>query len=115
LLSADPLGAARFVQTELGELADAGDAAARVRATLRVYLDENASPARTSRRLSVNKNTVVYRVNKAEEMLGHPVAARRSELDAALRLAEVLDGLQTLAARPRGASGRDAWHGDGAS
>jgi len=102
LLSADPVAAARFVEAELGELAENSDAAARLRATLRVYLDENASPARTSRRLSVNKNTVVYRVKQAEEILGHPVASRRSELDAALRLADVLEGLRAFAARDAG-------------
>jgi hypothetical protein len=99
LLSSDPLAAVRFVEAELGELAEPSDLATRLRATLRVYLDENASPARTSRRLGVNKNTVVYRVNQAEEMLGHPLAARRSELDAALRLAEALGGLRTAVAR----------------
>ena len=77
LLSTDPRAAASFVEAELGELAGPSDSAVRLRATLRIYLEENSSPARTSRRLSVNKNTVVYRVNKAEEMLGHPVAARR--------------------------------------
>jgi DNA-binding PucR family transcriptional regulator len=99
LLSSDPVAAVRFVEAELGELAEPSDSAARLRATLRIYLDENASPARTSRRLGVNKNTVVYRVNKAEEMLGHPLAERRSELDAALRLAEALEGLRTAVAR----------------
>jgi hypothetical protein len=99
LLSSDPLAAVRFVEAELGELAGPSDSAGRLRATLHIYLDEGGSPARTSRRLGVNKNTVVYRVNKAEEILGHPLAARRSELDAALRLAEALDGLRTAVAR----------------
>lgn len=97
LLSADADAAARFVESELGELIDPTDSMARLRATLRVYLDENASPARTSRRLSINKNTVVYRVAKAEEILGHGILERRSELDAALRLCEVIDGLRELA------------------
>jgi PucR-like helix-turn-helix protein/diguanylate cyclase with GGDEF domain len=99
LLSADPLAAARFVESELGELAAPDDHMARLRATLRVYLEENASPARTAGRLSVNKNTVVYRVAKVEEILGHGPAEHRSELDAALRLADVLDGLREAAAR----------------
>jgi DNA-binding PucR family transcriptional regulator len=85
------------VESELGELAAPDDYMARLRATLRVYLDENASPARTAGRLSVNKNTVVYRVAKVEEILGHGLAERRSELDAALRLADVLDGLRESA------------------
>jgi DNA-binding PucR family transcriptional regulator len=72
---------------------------ARLRATLRIYFEENASPARTSRRLSINKNTVVYRVRKAEEILGYGVAERRSELDAALRLCDVLHGLRDVLTR----------------
>jgi hypothetical protein len=98
LLCADPLAATRFVESELRELAAPDDSMARLRATLRVYFEENASPARTSRRLSVNKNTVVYRVAKAQEILGHGLIERRGELDAALRLCDVLDGLRDMAA-----------------
>jgi DNA-binding PucR family transcriptional regulator len=94
LLSADSLAAARFVEGELGELACANDSTARLRATLEVYLDENMSPVRTSRRLHINKNTVVYRVNKAEEILDHGIHERRQELEAALRLFGVLEGLR---------------------
>jgi DNA-binding PucR family transcriptional regulator len=99
LLTADPLAATRFVESELGELAGPDDSMARLRATLRIYFEENASPARTSRRLSINKNTVVYRVRKAEEILGYGVAERRSELDAALRLCDVLHGLRDVLTR----------------
>jgi len=97
LLCADPVAAIRFVESELGELAAPDDTMARLRATLRVYFEENASPARASRRLSVNKNTVVYRVHQAEEILGHGLLERRGELDAALRLCDVVDGLRDLA------------------
>lgn len=94
LLSADALAATRFVESELGELAGDDDSMARLRATLQVYLEENVSPVRASRRLHVNKNTVVYRVTKAEEILGHGLLERRQELEAALRLCAVLDGLR---------------------
>jgi DNA-binding PucR family transcriptional regulator len=100
LLSADPRAATRFVESELGELAGPDDAMARLRATLQVYLDENVSPLRTSRRLNINKNTVVYRVTKAEEILGHGLLERRQELEAALRLYAVLDGLRDSLAPP---------------
>jgi DNA-binding PucR family transcriptional regulator len=99
LLSADPLSAARFVETELGVLAAPTDAIARLRETLRVYFDENGSPSRTARRLNVNKNTVVYRVAKAEELLGHDLVDRRPELEAALRLADVADALREASAQ----------------
>jgi hypothetical protein len=97
LMSADPMSASRFVDTELGDLATSAGSMARLRETLRVYFDENASPSRTARRLGINKNTVVYRVAKAEELLGHDLFDRRAELDAALRLAEVHGPLQDLA------------------
>jgi hypothetical protein len=99
LLSADPLAAMRFVESELGELAAADDSMARLRATLQVYFEENVSPVRTSRRLNINKNTVVYRVTKAEEILGHGLLERRQELESALRLFVVLDGLRDSFAR----------------
>lgn len=99
LLSSDPQAATRFVEAELGPLAGPDDSMALLRATLRVYFEENASPVRTSRRLSINKNTVVYRVDKAERILGHGVLERRQEVEAALCLAEVLDGLRAVMVR----------------
>jgi DNA-binding PucR family transcriptional regulator len=34
----------------------------------------------------VHERTVIYRLRTIEERLGHPILARRTELDAALRL-----------------------------
>lgn len=93
LLTVDPAQAARFARAQLGELAEDSDVSARLRATLRVYLEENMSPARTARRLGIHQNTVVNRVRRAEEILGHPVDHGRLELEVALRLAEGLPGL----------------------
>lgn len=94
LTTAEPDEAARFVEHELGELAQPSDAMARLRATLRAYYEENASPVRTARRLGVHQNTIVYRVNRAEEILGRPMADRRLELEVALRLADSLEDLR---------------------
>lgn len=93
LLTVDPAQAGQFARAQLGELAEDSDTGARLRATLRVYLEENMSPARTARRLGIHQNTVVYRVKRAEETLGHPVDEGRLELEVALRLAEGLPGL----------------------
>jgi hypothetical protein len=93
LLTASPVAARRFVVAELGALAEADEQMTRLRATLRVYFDENLSPVRTSRRLGVNKNTIVYRVAKVEEILGHDVVVRRRELEAAVLLSEVHDAM----------------------
>jgi hypothetical protein len=97
LLTAEPDRAVRFVETELGGLAAEDDASLRLRGTLRVYLEEGLSPARTGRRLSIHLNTVVYRVKQAEVVLGRPVDARRLELEAALRLADRLPALRAAA------------------
>lgn len=91
LLTANPVAAQRFVHAELGALAAADEQMARLRATLEVYFDENLSPVRTSRRLGVNKNTIVYRIGKVEEILGHGVLERRRELEAALQLSKIYD------------------------
>jgi len=89
LLTANGVAADRFARAELGPLAARDDAMARLRTTLRVYYEESLSPLRTARRLGVNKNTVVYRVARAEELLAHDVRTRRRELEAALLLADV--------------------------
>jgi len=82
--------ALRFVERELGPLAADDDAARRMSATLRVFLDEGSSYVRAARRLGVHENTVAYRVHRAEELLGHPTTERQLELRVALRLARLL-------------------------
>ena len=101
LLTADPVEAVRFVESELGELLADSDAAARLRATVRMYLEENLSPARAARRLGVHQNTVVYRVKQTEELLGHTVEQRRLQIEVALRLSDMIDGLRIAAQRGR--------------
>lgn len=93
LISADPAQAVAFVAAELGELAADTDPIMRLRATIKVYLDEKLSPSRTARRLGIHQNTVIYRVKRAEELVGRPIEDRRLELEIALRLFEGLDGL----------------------
>ena len=87
LASADLEHAQEFVATELGPLASDDDDAVRLAATLRVYLEEGASPRRTARRLGVHENTIANRIRSAEELLGRPIKPRISELLVALRLA----------------------------
>jgi DNA-binding PucR family transcriptional regulator len=99
LLTADAVEAVRFAEAELGELLAESDAATRLRATVRVYLEENLSPARAARRLGIHQNTVVYRVKQTEELLGHAIEQRRLQLEVALRLSEMIDGLRSAADR----------------
>jgi hypothetical protein len=82
--------ARRFVARELGPLAAEDDAILRLRATLRVFLEEGSSFVRAARRLGVHENTVTYRVHRAEDLLGHRAAERQLELRVALRLARLV-------------------------
>jgi DNA-binding PucR family transcriptional regulator len=95
LLTAAPRLAVDFAESELGALAHVSEPTERLRDTLRVYLEENLSAMRTARRLHVHQNTVVYRVKRAEEILGRGIEQRRLELEVALRLADGLEALRT--------------------
>jgi len=79
-----------FVDAQLGELAGEEDLTRRLAATLRVYLEENASPTRTAQRLGIHANTVANRVRQAEKLLGRPLADQRLELHVALTLAPIV-------------------------
>jgi PucR C-terminal helix-turn-helix domain/GGDEF-like domain len=86
LASSDSELARRFVASELGPLSGGGDEIVRLAATLRVYLEENASPRRTGRRLGIHENTVKNRVRAAGDLLGHAAEERVAETLVALRL-----------------------------
>ena len=90
LLTQDVEEARRFVERELGPLAADSDSARRLVVTLRIFFEEGASFVRAARRLGVHENTIAYRVQRAEELLGYPVAERRLELRVALRLVSLV-------------------------
>jgi len=73
-----------WVVETLGALADDDDHNARLRDTLRVFLQENGSYKTTAERLMLHKNTVQYRVRKAEESLGRSVGEDRLNVELAL-------------------------------
>ena len=68
----------------LGALADDDGQHAMLRDTLRVFLQENGSFVATAERLTLHKNTVRYRIGKAEESLGRPVGEDRLQIELAL-------------------------------
>src|ERR1700750_2419070 len=70
-----------WVAETLGPLADDDDHNARLRDTVRVFLQENGSYKATAERLVLHKNTVQYRVRKAEESLQHPVVQDRLRIE----------------------------------
>jgi hypothetical protein len=79
-----------WVVETLGPLADDDDHNARLRDTVRVFLQENGSYKATAERLVLHKNTVQYRVRKAEESLQHPVVQDRLRIELALLAAQWL-------------------------
>jgi transposase-like protein len=92
LLLADRERAVRFARAELGELAAAEPATVELRRTLAMYLEEGGSPSSAAQRLDVSRNTVTYRVRRAEELLGRPLGERRQHLQAALAILAAEDG-----------------------
>jgi DNA-binding PucR family transcriptional regulator len=86
LLASDAEAMRAFVRAELGDLAGLDAATGRIRETVLAYLSEGSS-ARAAEQLTVHKNTVLYRLQQAVELLGRPLDERRFELEAALRLA----------------------------
>ncbi|GAQ65507.1 purine catabolism regulatory protein [Streptomyces scabiei] len=93
LLTSDPERAQDFVRDELGALGRPREAL--LRETVRVYLECNCSPATAAARLDVVKNTVVYRIRRAEEMLGRSVKEQQGILWAALHLVDVVDPVES--------------------
>lgn len=100
MLSADLPAARAFVARELGGLVDGAESVATVRRTLKRYLDLDRSLAGTAADLLVARNTVAYRVQRAEQLRGRPATVRRLHLHAALTLAEELGGVVLAAATP---------------
>lgn len=86
-LMAGDLDAARmWVADTLGEMASEGPHARRLRETLRVFLATGSSYTAAAAQLTMHKNSVQYRVQKAQEMLGRPVVDNRLDLELALAL-----------------------------
>ena len=73
-----------WVTETLGPLADDDEHNARLRETLRVFLQENGSYKTAAERLILHKNTVQYRVRKAEDSLRHPITPDRLHVELAL-------------------------------
>jgi len=78
--------ARQFVRRELGDLAAPDEPTAVLRATLKCYLDNERSLSAAAEALHVARNTVAYRVQRAETLRGREVGERRMQLQAALAL-----------------------------
>lgn len=77
--------ATAFVERELGDLASDTPGNRRLSETLEVSfaMDSHKSSAVV---LSIHEHTVRNRLRRAEELIGHPIAERRTEVQVALRL-----------------------------
>ncbi|GAB3837099.1 PucR family transcriptional regulator [Dactylosporangium cerinum] len=100
LLAQDIDRAQTFVARELGDAAARTQTAGELRDTVAAYLAHDRSLMRAATELHVARNTVAYRVKKFEELTGRSVAERRLELEAALRLANVLGDRVTTGEDP---------------
>ena len=74
-----------WVLCTLGRLATDDEHHARLRETLLVFLDTGGSYKATAERLVLHKNSVQYRIHKAEESLGRPVGDSRHDVELALQ------------------------------
>ena len=86
--SADLLRA--WVLSTLAALATDDEHQARLRDTMLVFLDTGGSYKTTAERLMLHKNTVQYRIRKAEEILGRPVGNDRHDIELALQASQWL-------------------------
>jgi DNA-binding PucR family transcriptional regulator len=85
LLAADQEAMRRFAGRALGGLSGRDATTGRLRETLLAYYRAGSS-SRAAQELTVHKNTVLYRLQQTEQLLGHPVDEQRFEVEAALRL-----------------------------
>ena len=88
-----------WVLSTLAGLATDDEHHARLRDTLLVFLQTGGSYKATAERLLLHKNTVQYRIRKAEESLGRPVGENRHNVELALQASHWL-GSSVLSAGP---------------
>jgi PucR C-terminal helix-turn-helix domain/GGDEF-like domain len=84
LLCADLSTTRAWVHTTLGALAIDDEPRARLRETARVFLSTGGSFTATAEQLMLHKNTVHYRIRRAEEIRGRPLQESRLDVELAL-------------------------------
>lgn len=89
VLSQDEERARWFVEHELRELAGDSPEAAEMCNTLRTFFDTRMRIAPAAERLFLHRNTLINRLERIQAVLGHGVAERSAETQAALVLAEL--------------------------
>ena len=84
LLCTDLAATRAWVHSTLGALAIDAEPQARLRETARVFLAAGGSFTATAEQLMLHKNTVHYRIRKAEEIRGRPLQQSRLDVELAL-------------------------------
>jgi hypothetical protein len=90
LLADGPGSVAGWVRSVLGELALDDEPHARLRETLWAYLSSGSSLATAAAGLHLHKNTIQYRIRKAEEARGRPLSDGRLDVEVALLACRLL-------------------------
>lgn len=90
VLARDIASTRRWVADALGPLAVDTPAAERLRETVRVFLRTGGSYVQTSEELVLHRNTVKYRLQKAEAERGRPFNDNRLDVELALHVCHVL-------------------------
>lgn len=96
LLTLDPARAQSFVRRVLGPLCAEGEAVSELRLTLGAYLESGESLLRAAENRNVHRNTIVYLLKRAEELLKRPLKQDDLELRCALLMVQTMgsDALQ---------------------
>jgi PucR C-terminal helix-turn-helix domain/GGDEF-like domain len=91
-----------WVLSTLAGLAADDEHHALLRGTLLVFLQSGGSYKATAEQLMLHKNTIQYRIRKAQESLGRPVGGHRHDVELALQASQWLGSavLQPAAAGP---------------
>jgi DNA-binding PucR family transcriptional regulator len=90
LLTDHPDDLRNWTQRVLGGLAAPDANSAELRKTVQVFLQQGGSFTEAAARLHLHKNTVHYRVKKAEQLRGRPLAEDRLDVEVALLVCDAL-------------------------
>lgn len=94
LLTADRRAARDFATRQLGDLAADDPELRAVRETVATFLETRGSYTRTAQLLTVHRNTVLYRLRKAETLRGAGLDQSSRELQDALLIVQWLDSTE---------------------
>ncbi|WP_405136442.1 helix-turn-helix domain-containing protein [Nocardia sp. NBC_01388] len=92
LLCDDVPATKAWVAETLGRLVLDDEPHARLRETLRAFLRTGGSYVTTAQQLGLHRNSVLYRVRRAQEEIGRPLEPHRLDIEIALRACQWLGG-----------------------